>query len=325
MWECIDFYPVSTTKTSGLDTSVNGPDVKHIVKASLDDTRVDHYAIGTYYDSNGTWVPDNPTIDVGISNGLRYDYGKFYASKTFYDQNKGRRILWGWIGESDSEAADVQKGWSSVQSSKKFNMKVKPETVVQVDVSSTAQLDIEAEFEINREDLKKITGDESVEAEEDFSCETSGGSTVSGALGPFGFSVLTDESLSEQTTVYFYVTKGKDSKLKTFFCTDTLRSTMANDVVKSVYGSLVPVLEGEKLTMRILVDHSIIEGFGQGGRTCITSRVYPIEAIYGATKLFLFNNALNATITASFEVWQMNSVFIRSYSADDSVLLHNSS
>lgn len=108
-------------------------------------------------------------------------------------------------------------------SSKKFEMKVKPETVVQVNVSSTAQLDIEAEFEINKEDLEKIARDESVEAEDDFSCETSGGSTVSGSLGPFGFSVLTDENLSEQTTVYFYVTKGKDSKLKTFFCTDTLR------------------------------------------------------------------------------------------------------
>ncbi|KAJ0265527.1 Acid beta-fructofuranosidase 3 [Hirschfeldia incana] len=349
MWECIDFYPVSTTEGNGLDTSANGPNVKHVVKASMDDTRIDHYAIGTYYDSNGTWIPD-----VGMSTGLRYDYGKFYASKTFYDQNKKRRILWGWIGESDSEAADVQKGWSSVQSfprtvaldmktgknlilwpveeveslrlsSKKFEMKVKPETVVQVNVSSAAQLDIEAEFEINKEDLKKITRDESVEAEDDFSCETSGGSTVSGALGPFGFSVLTDESFSEQTTVYFYVTKRKDSKLKTFFCTDTLRSTMATDVVKLVYGNSVPVLEGEKLTMRILVDHSIIEGFGQGGRTCITSRVYPTEAIYGATKLYLFNNALNATITASFEVWQMNNAFIRPYSADDSVLLHNSS
>lgn len=28
---------------------------------------------------------------------------------------------------------------------------------------------------------------------------------------------------------------------------------MANDVVKPVYGSFVPVLKGEKLTMRILV------------------------------------------------------------------------
>lgn len=115
MWECVDFYPVSKTLVKGLDTSVNGPDVKHIVKASMDDTRIDHYAIGTYFDSNGTWIPDDPTIDVGISTSLRYDYGKFYASKTFYDQNKGRRILWGWIGESDSESADVQKGWSSLQ------------------------------------------------------------------------------------------------------------------------------------------------------------------------------------------------------------------
>lgn len=70
------------------------------------------------------------------------------------------------------------------------------------------------------------------------------------------------------------------------------------------------------------MDHSIVEGFGQGGRTCITSRVYPTEAIYGAAKLFLFNNALNATIMASFEVWQMNGAFIRPYSADDLVLHH---
>nr|BAC43067.1 putative beta-fructosidase [Arabidopsis thaliana] len=66
--------------------------------------------------------------------------------------------------------------------------------------------------------------------------------------------------------------------------------------------------------MRILVDHSIVEAFGQGGRTCITSRVYPTTAIYGAAKLFLFNNALDATVTASFTVWQMNSAFIHPYS-----------
>ncbi|XP_056852076.1 acid beta-fructofuranosidase 3, vacuolar-like [Raphanus sativus] len=346
MWECVDFYPVSKTKHHGLDTSVNGPDVKHIVKASMDDTRIDHYAIGTYHDSNGTWVPDNPSIDVGISTGLRYDYGKFYASKTFYDQHKERRILWGWIGESDSEAADVQKGWSSVQgvprtvlldtktgknliqwpvkeikslrlTSRKFQKKVRPGTVVPVDVGPASQLDIEAEFKIKKDDLEVIFGDDSVEDDKEFSCGSSGGATVRGALGPFGFSVLADESLSEQTPVYFYVTKGKDSKLKTFFCTDTSRSTMANDVVKPVYGSFVPVLKREKLTMRILVDHSIVEAFGQGGRTCITSRVYPTKAIYGAAKLFLFNNAIDATVEASFKVWQMNSAFIRPYSTAD--------
>jgi hypothetical protein len=28
---------------------------------------------------------------------------------------KRRRVLWGWIGESDSERTDILKGWSSLQ------------------------------------------------------------------------------------------------------------------------------------------------------------------------------------------------------------------
>lgn len=113
MWECVDFYPVSEVSNKGLDTSANGLGVRHVVKASLDDDRHDYYAIGTYDEKNGKWFPDNPKIDVGI--GIRYDYGIFYASKSFYDQNKARRILWGWISESDSELADVKKGWASLQ------------------------------------------------------------------------------------------------------------------------------------------------------------------------------------------------------------------
>lgn len=113
MWECIDFYPVSINGSKGVDTSANDPSVKHVLKASLDDTKVDHYAIGTYFEENETWVPDNPAIDVGI--GLKYDYGRYYASKTFYDQNTERRILWGWINETDTESDDLAKGWASVQ------------------------------------------------------------------------------------------------------------------------------------------------------------------------------------------------------------------
>lgn len=113
MWECVDFYPVSLTENNGLDTSVNGPGVKHVLKASLDDDRHDYYAIGTYDVEKDTWTPDDDVEDVGI--GIRYDYGTFYASKTFYDQEKRRRVLWGWIGETDSQRADREKGWASVQ------------------------------------------------------------------------------------------------------------------------------------------------------------------------------------------------------------------
>ncbi|RZS27640.1 hypothetical protein BHM03_00061150 [Ensete ventricosum] len=117
MWECVDFYPVSTGGVAageGLDTSAAAGDgVKHVLKASMDDDRHDYYAIGSYDLEKNVWVPDDAEADVGI--GLRYDWGTFYASKTFYDPAKRRRVLWGWVGEMDSEGADVRKGWASIQ------------------------------------------------------------------------------------------------------------------------------------------------------------------------------------------------------------------
>ncbi|KAF5177096.1 Acid beta-fructofuranosidase, partial [Thalictrum thalictroides] len=91
-------------------------------------------------------------------------------------------------------------------------------------------------------------------------------------------------------------------------------SSKATDVGKDIYGGIVPVLDNEKLSVRILVDHSIVEAFAQGGRTCITSRVYPTEAIAGATRVFLFNNATGAGVTAtSVKIWEMNSASMKSY------------
>nr|CAN80664.1 hypothetical protein VITISV_034734 [Vitis vinifera] len=68
--------------------------------------------------------------------------------------------------------------------------------------------------------------------------------------------------------------------------------------------------------MRVLVDHSIVEGFSQGGRSCITTRVYPTEAIYGAARLFLFNNATGVNVTASIKIWEMASADIHPYPLD---------
>lgn len=337
MWECIDFYPVSLTEANGLDTSVNGPGLKHVLKASLDDDKNDYYALGRYDLEKNIWTPDNPVLDVGI--GLRYDYGKFYASKTFFDQNKQRRILWSWITETDSEVADVQKGWASVMAvprevffdnrtrtnliqwpiqeieSLRMNktvhksVKLDAGSVLPIDVGNAAQLDITAEFEVGKDALEGLS-----EADVGYNCSTSSGASGRSALGPFGLLVLADDGRSEQTAVYFYVSKGTNGKLKTFFCSDQSRSSKATDVGKGVYGSTVPVLKNEKLSVRILVDHSIVEAFAQGGRTCITSRVYPTKAIHSSARLFLFNNATGASVTASsVEIWEMNSAFIQPY------------
>lgn len=113
MWECPDFYPVALSGTLlGADTSTHGPTVKHVLKISANDKLHDYYSVGSYITENDTFLPESVNLDAGI--GLRYDYGKFYASKSFFDQAKRRRILFGWVNESDSQEANIQKGWASV-------------------------------------------------------------------------------------------------------------------------------------------------------------------------------------------------------------------
>ncbi|VAI52875.1 unnamed protein product [Triticum turgidum subsp. durum] len=232
MWECIDLYPVGGLRGIDMTEAVaaasnnGGGDVLHVMKESSDDDRHDYYALGRYDAAKNTWTPLDSDADVGI--GLRYDWGKFYASKTFYDPSKKRRVLWGWVGETDSEHADVAKGWA--------------------------------------------------------------------------------------TGVYFYVARGLDGGLRTHFCHDETRSSHANDIVKRVVGNIVPVLDGEEFSVRVLVDHSIVESFAMGGRLTATSRVYPTEAIYANAGVYLFNNATSARVNVTrLVVHEMDSSYNQAY------------
>lgn len=112
MWECPDFFPVPLSGMMGAETSSNDPTVKHVLKISANDKKHDYYSVGTYVAENDSFVPESANLDAGI--GLRYDYGKFYASKSFFDQNKDRRVLFGWVNESDSQETDIRKGWASI-------------------------------------------------------------------------------------------------------------------------------------------------------------------------------------------------------------------
>ena len=111
MWECPDFFPVSINSTNGVDTSVKNPSVRQVMKASFNSH--DYNIVGTYVTELEKFLPDADFT--GTSLDLRYDYGKFYASKTFFDSKKNRRILWGWVNESDSTEDDIEKGWSGLQ------------------------------------------------------------------------------------------------------------------------------------------------------------------------------------------------------------------
>nr|DAD33099.1 TPA_asm: hypothetical protein HUJ06_011950 [Nelumbo nucifera] len=91
MWEMPRFFLVSLNGKMGLHTSVINPGLKHVLKVRLDDTKHEYYTIGTYDPAKDHYTPDSSSVDNGSS--LRYDYGKFYASKTFLDDLKKRRIF----------------------------------------------------------------------------------------------------------------------------------------------------------------------------------------------------------------------------------------
>lgn len=334
MWECPDFFPVSTDAKFGLDTSVIGPTVKHVLKVSLDDTKHEYYTVGTYNLDKDIYVPDKGQVDG--DSGLRYDYGKFYASKTFFDSEKKRRILWGWINESSSVADDIKKGWSGIQaiprtvwlheSGKQLvqwpireierlreNQVHLPKQVLkgglvhEVSGFTSAQADVEISFRIS--ELEKAEKLDPRWNNPQELCSKKGAS-VKGRLGPFGLLVLASKGLQEHTAVFFRIFKGRD-KYVVLMCSDQSRSSLNNENDKTTYGAFLDVDPArERLSLRSLIDHSIVESFGGKGKACITARVYPTLAIHDNAHLHVFNNGTQNVWITRFSAWRMKKALI---------------
>ncbi|KAF8395412.1 hypothetical protein HHK36_019358 [Tetracentron sinense] len=336
MWECPDFYPIQLKGKTGLDTSVMGDDVKHVLKVSLDVTRFEYYTLGRYFPEKDRYVPDNTSAD--DSTGLRYDYGNFYASKTFFDAGKNRRILWGWSNESDTAKDDVAKGWAGIQTiprtvwldkdgkqlvqrpikeleklrGHEVHMK-KVELVkgshVEVKGITAAQADIDVTFHFSSLDKAEPFDPTWVDAQQLCSQK---GSTVQGGVGPFGLLTLASDKLEEYTPIFFRIFKAHHNKQVVLMCSDASSSSLKKEMYKPSFAGFVDVdLSEGKLSLRSLIDHSVVESFGAGGKTCITSRVYPSLAVGADAHLFAFNNGTEAVRIFNLKAWSMrNSVAI---------------
>ncbi|KAI4974179.1 hypothetical protein ZWY2020_047459 [Hordeum vulgare] len=345
MYECIDMYAVGGGRKASDMYNSTAEGVLYVLKESSDDDRRDYYALGRFDAAANTWTPIDAGLELGVA--LRYDYGRYDASKSFYDPVKQRRIVWGYVVETDSWTADAAKGWANLQSIPRTveldektrtnliqwpveeldtlrinttdlsGITVGAGSVVSLPLHQTSQLDIEASFRLNASTIEALN-----EADVGYNCTTNGGAATRGALGPFGILVLANAALTEQTAVYFYVSKGLDGGLRTHFCHDELRSSHATDVAKEVVGSTVPVLDGEDFSVRVLVDHSIVQSFVMGGRLTATSRAYPTEAIYAAAGVYLFNNATSAAVIAEkLVVHDMHSSYNQIFTDDDLVIV----
>ncbi|XP_060201155.1 beta-fructofuranosidase, insoluble isoenzyme 1-like [Lycium barbarum] len=332
-WECPDFYPVSLQGTNGLEQY--GEQHKYVLTNNMDVTRFAYYTIGKYDTKKDRFIPDAGSVDSW--KGLRLDYGNFYATKSFYDPSKNRRVIWAWANESDIVPDDdIAKGWAGIQliprkvwldpsgkqlvqwpveeldtlRAQKVQLTNKVLTngeKVQVTGITPAQADVEVTFSFASLDKAEAFDPSWVDLYAQDVCALKG-SNVQGGLGPFGLATLASQNLEENTPVFFRVFKAQQN-YKVLMCSDATRSTLKHNetMYKPSFAGYVDVdlAANKKLSLRSLIDNSVVESFGAGGKTCITSRVYPTLAINEKAHLFAFNNGTEPITIETLDAWSM--------------------
>nr|AQY72396.1 beta-fructofuranosidase cell wall isozyme 6-like protein [Pisum sativum] len=328
--ECPDFFPVSINSTNGVDTSVENSSVRHVLKISYQSKQHDYYFLGKYVSDKENFVPDEKFT--GTSKDLRFDYGKFYASKSFFDYAKNRRILWGWVNESDTTQDDIEKGWAGLQTiprkvwldksgnrlmqwpieevenlrGSKISItgkKLEGGSTLEVSGITASQADVEVLFELPDLESGELLEDPS-EVDPQLLCSKPYASR-NGQIGPFGLLALASKDLTEQTAVFFQIYKTPNRYL-CLMCSDHSRSSLRQDLDKTTYGTFFDIDPNLKeISLRSLIDKSIIESFGDEGRASITSRVYPLLAIKRDAHLYVFNNGSQSVIISKLNAWSL--------------------
>ncbi|CAA7039807.1 unnamed protein product [Microthlaspi erraticum] len=327
MWECPDFFPVSITGQEGVETSVNNASVRHVLKSSFGGH--DCYVIGTYSSETDEFSADSEFTNTTAD--LRFDHGTFYASKAFFDSVKNRRINWGWVIETDSKEDDIQKGWAGLlslpremwldTSGKRLiqwpieeinNLRTRQVTLdsrqlqggsmLEISGITASQADVEVSFDLpiweeNPVILNTDQVDDAVLFDRDI--------LVDCVYGPFGLLALASSDLSEQTAIFFKIIR-RGNGYSVIMGSDENKSSLRDNVKKSTHGTVLDIDPSQtKISLRCLIDHSIIESYGAGGRNVITSRVYPKLATGEAAKLYVFNDGTRGVTMSSLEAWSM--------------------
>ncbi|XP_037480024.1 fructan 6-exohydrolase [Triticum dicoccoides] len=340
MVECPDLFPVAEPGVEeGRLGYASGPAsgaVRHVLKLSVMNTTQDYYAVGRYDDVVDTFVPE---VDAernadDCRTWRRFDYGHVYASKSFFDSSKNRRVLWAWANESDSQDNDIARGWSGVQTVPRKvwldedGKQVRQWPIEEIEtlrskrvvgllgaqvnaggvnkiIGVGAQADVEAIFEIpSLEEAETFQPNWLLDPQK--LCEENGAS-VPGRVGPFGLLVMASSNMQEHTAIFFRVFR-HNQKYKVLMCTDLTRSTGRDNMYKPSYGGFVDIdieQQGRTISLRTLIDHSVVESFGGGGRTCITARVYPEHAENKNSHVFVFNNGTGLVKVSKLEAWRL--------------------
>ncbi len=269
MWECPQFFPLGN---------------KHVLLISVWDSGtkyVAHY-VGTY--ANHRFTPESLAYtDVG---------GSFYAPQSLQD-DRGRRIMWGWLRERRDRDAQQAAGWSGVMSLPRV-LSLLPDNTVGVAPAPELMMLRGAYTEIVNHDL--ASGEAILDVYGD--CLEIRAVFAPGDAQTCGLVVRRSPDGAEETRIIY---EAATQRL-------TVDRTRSNATARSddpITGGVVALTGDELLVLRIFLDGSTIEIFANE-RLCLAERIYASRA--DSLGIAAFATGGTATLR-QFEAWNMASIW----------------
>jgi beta-fructofuranosidase len=270
MWECPSFFPLGN---------------KHALFFSNYLFNPVEYFTGSY--QNYRFEPER--------QGRLDHSGLFYAPQSFADR-LGRRLIFGWVRESRSDALAAAAGWSGMQSVPRAlvlradgRLGIEPAPELQIlRGQHFRQTDLTVSPDLTP--LSRETQGNSLEIVVEFKPE---------GAHQYGLSLLRSPNGEEETTVTY-------DRVAQTLTIDRARSCAKPDGIDVTPQSApLTLLEGETLSLHVFVDCSIIEVFANG-HTALTSRIYPTR--HDSLGLDAFARDGEMTIR-QIDIWHLDSIW----------------
>lgn len=217
----------------------------------------------------------------------------FYAPNTLIDP-KERNIMWGWMTEAARGDFQGANGWAGAQSIPR---------VLTLGENNSLKIEPAPEYEMLRYDgefydNKVLNKNKMIFESKGRALEIEAQIKINGDED-FSLNVLESPNGEEKTTIRYNALAGE-------IFVDRSKSSISDEVHKSILISSLKKENGQSLNIRIFVDHSIIEVFADS-EVCISTRIYP--TLKSSENISLELNKGNELIIQKFSLWKMNSIW----------------
>jgi sucrose-6-phosphate hydrolase SacC (GH32 family) len=209
--------------------------------------------------------------------------------------DKGRRLMWGWLWEGRSDKAQREAGWAGVMSLPRV---LSYHLGGSLGVAPAPELKMLREWHYGLRDIlltrssSNVLPDVQGDALEIFlECELSEADAV-------GVKVRCSQDDTEQTRIVY---DRASQRLEI----DRERSSLDPEVQRDRRGGALPLAGEETLKLHVFLDRSVVEVFGNN-RMCVTSRIYPTRP--DSLGIDVFTRTGNAELKA-LDVWTMRSIW----------------